>query len=92
MTLQFRSLLKKWVATSLILRIFVGLVIGAVLALLAPDWTWIGVFGKLFVGALKAIAPVLVAMLVISSIAKANGGLGSRFGTVIALYLNLEAA
>lgn len=87
MTLQFRSLLKKWVATSLILRIFVGLVIGAVLALLAPDWTWIGVFGKLFVGALKAIAPVLVAMLVISSIAKANGGLGSRFGTVIALYL-----
>ena len=87
MTLQFRSLFKKWVATSLILRIFVGLVIGAVLALLAPDWTWIGVFGKLFVGALKAIAPVLVAMLVISSIAKANGGLGSRFGTVIALYL-----
>lgn len=87
MTLQFSSLLKKWVATSLILRIFVGLVIGAVLALLAPDWTWIGVFGKLFVGALKAIAPVLVAMLVISSIAKANGGLGSRFGTVIALYL-----
>ena len=87
MTLQFRSLLKKWVATSLILRIFVGLVIGAVLALLVPDWTWIGVFGKLFVGALKAIAPVLVAMLVISSIAKANGGLGSRFGTVIALYL-----
>jgi len=87
MTLQFRSLLKKWVATSLILRIFVGLVIGAVLALLVPGWTWIGVFGKLFVGALKAIAPVLVAMLVISSIAKANGGLGSRFGTVIALYL-----
>ena len=87
MTLQFRSILKKWVASSLILRIFVGLVIGAALALAAPGWTWIGVFGKLFVGALKAIAPVLVAMLVISSIAKANGGLGSRFGTVIALYL-----
>ena len=83
----FSLLLKKWVDTSLILRIFIGLVIGAVLALLVPGWTWIGVLGKLFVGALKAIAPILVAMLVISSIAKANGGLGSRFGTVIALYL-----
>jgi len=87
MKYQFRTLIKKWVASSLILRIFVGLVIGAVLALLVPGWTWIGVFGTLFVSALKAIAPILVAMLVISSIAKANGGLGSRFGTVIGLYI-----
>lgn len=87
MKYQFRTLLKKWVASSLILRIFVGLVVGAVLALLVPGWTWIGVLGTLFVSALKAIAPILVAMLVISSIAKANGGLGSRFGTVIGLYI-----
>jgi len=87
MKYQFQTLVKKWVASSLILRIFVGLVIGAVLALLVPGWTWIGVFGKLFVSALKAIAPILVAILVISSIAKANGGLGSRFGTVIGLYI-----
>ena len=87
MPLRFRSLLKKWVAISLILRIFVGLVIGAVLALLVPGWTWIGVLGKLFVSALKAIAPVLVAVLVISSLARANGGLGTRFRTVIALYI-----
>ena len=84
---QFRNILQKWIASSLILRILVGLVIGAVLALLVPGWTWIGVFGTLFVSALKAIAPILVAMLVISSIAKANGGLGSRFGTVIGLYI-----
>jgi serine/threonine transporter len=87
MTLKFQTILKKWVASSLILRIIVGLVVGAVLALVVPGWTWIGVFGELFVGALKAIAPVLVAILVISSIARANGGLGSRFGTVISLYV-----
>ena len=83
----FPALLKKWADSSLILRIFIGLVIGVVLALLVPGWTWIAVFGKLFVSALKAIAPILVGILVISSLAKANGGLGSRFGTVIALYI-----
>ena len=87
MKIPFSALVKKWAAVSLILRIFIGLVVGAVLALLVPGWTWIGIFGKLFVGALKAVAPVLVAVLVISSIAKANGGLGSRFKTVIGLYI-----
>ena len=87
MKIPFSALVKKWAGVSLILRIFIGLVVGAVLALLVPDWTWIGFFGKLFVGALKAVAPILVAVLVISSIAKANGGLGSRFKTVIGLYI-----
>lgn len=87
MNIKFSDLLKKWASTSLILRIFIGLVIGAVLALLVPGWTWIGIFGTLFVGALKAVAPILVAVLVMSSIANAQGGLGSRFRTVIALYI-----
>ncbi len=87
MKIPFSALVKKWAGVSLVLRIFIGLVIGAVLALLVPDWTWIGIFGKLFVGALKAVAPILVAVLVISSIAKASGGLGSRFKTVIGLYI-----
>ena len=85
--MKHTSLAKKWAATSLILRIFIGLVIGVVLALVLPGWTWIGILGKLFVGALKAIAPVLVAVLVISSIARARGSLGSRFKTVIGLYI-----
>ena len=85
---QFSKLLAKWTSISLILRIFIGLVIGAALALLVPGWTWVGIFGKLFVSALKAIAPVLVFVLVASSVASAQGGgLGSRFRTVIALYL-----
>ena len=84
---KFSSLLKKWSDSSLVLRILVGLAIGAVLGLLCPQWTGIGILGQVFVSALKAIAPVLVALLVASSIAKAKGGLGPRFRTVIILYL-----
>ena len=84
----FSKLVKKWTGTSLVLRIAVGLVIGAILGLVVPQWTGIGLLGHIFVSALKAIAPVLVAFLVCSSIAKAQGGLGPRFRTVIILYLS----
>ncbi len=83
LTLFFR----RWTQTSLVLRIFLGLVIGAILGLVVPEWTGIAILGRTFVSALKAIAPVLVAVLVASSIAKAGGGLGGRFRTVISLYL-----
>ena len=81
------TILKKYSETSLVLRILIGLVTGAVLALLFPGLKFIGILGQVFVSALKAIAPVLVAVLVASSIAKAKGGLGARFRTVITLYL-----
>ena len=81
------TILKRWTSVSLVLRIFVGLVIGAVLGLLVPEWTAISILGKVFVSALKAIAPVLVAVLVAASIAKAGGGLGPRFRTVISRYM-----
>lgn len=84
----FSTILKKWTDTSLVIRIIIGLVIGALLGLLVPSWTGIGILGHIFVSALKAIAPVLVAFLVCSSIAKARGGLGPRFRTVIILYLS----
>ncbi|MBQ1693883.1 MAG: serine/threonine transporter SstT [Bacteroidales bacterium] len=80
-------MLQKWTQSSLILRIFCGLVLGAILGLLVPQWTGIGILGQVFVGALKAVAPILVAVLVMSSIARAKGGLGPRFRTVIILYL-----
>ena len=80
-------LLKKWTGMSLVVRILIGLVIGAVLGLVCPGWTAIGILGQVFVSALKAIAPILVALLVTSAIAKAKGGLGGRFRTVIILYL-----
>ena len=81
------NVLKKWNDTSLILRILVGLIIGAVLGLVIPQVKVISILGSIFVGALKAIAPVLVFVLVMSSLANANGGIGGRFRTVISLYL-----
>jgi Na+/serine symporter len=77
------NFIKKWTDSSLILKIAIGLVIGAVLGVVVPNWTIIGFPGELFVSALKAIAPILVFVLVASAISKARSGIGSRFRTVI---------
>lgn len=82
-----KTILRKYTSVSLMLRIFIGLVIGAALGLTLPNWTGIGILGRIFVSALKGIAPVLVAVLVISSIAKAGRGLGRRFTSLIIIYL-----
>ena len=81
------SIIKKWNSMSLILRILIGLVIGILLGFTAPKAAWIGVPGELFVGALKAIAPILVFLLVASSLASSRGGNMKKFRTVIVLYL-----
>ena len=81
------DIIKKWTGSSLILKILIGLVIGAILGMVVPEWSFIGFPGDLFVSALKAIAPVLVFVLVASAISKAGRGIGSRFKTVIVLYL-----
>ena len=82
-----KSFFTKWCQMSLVLRILGGLIIGASLGLLVPQWKWLGVMGIVFVSALKAIAPVLVAVLVAASIAKAGSGLGPRFRVVISRYM-----
>jgi len=81
------SIFSKWSGISLVLRIFIGLIIGACLGLLVPQFSAISILGVLFVSALKGIAPVLVAVLVASSIAKAGSNLGPRFRVVISRYL-----
>ena len=78
---------KIWNGTSLIVKILIGLVLGTLFGLLTPQATFLSILGDLFVGALKGIAPLLVFVLVISSLANASGGIGKRFTTVIALYL-----
>lgn len=83
-----KGFIKKYTETSLIIRILIGLIIGAVLGLLVPKASFIGIPGSIFIGALKAVAPVLVALLVCFSIAKAGEGIGARFKTVIILYLS----
>lgn len=82
-----KAIAKKYSETSLILRIAVGIVVGALLAVVLPGAVFIGTFGDLFVGALKAIAPVLVAVLVMSSLCQGSSKLDSRFGMVIFLYM-----
>ena len=82
-----KAVIGKWQQTNLMLRILAGIVVGSALALAVPGISVISMLGDLFVGALKAIAPVLVAVLVASSVATARSGLGARFRTVITLYL-----
>ena len=84
---MLKSVIDKWTGSSLILKILIGLIIGAILGVVVPDWKVIGIPGELFVSALKAIAPILVFVLVSSAISKARSGIGSRFKTVIVLYL-----
>lgn len=82
-----KRIVEKYNHISLVLRIVIGLVIGLVLALVVPDATWISMLGTLFVGALKAIAPILVFVLVASSLAQSRTRLGSQFTTIVVLYL-----
>ncbi len=88
----FKKLLTAYNQSSLILRILIGLVIGVILALIAPGSSWIPELGNLFVGALKGVAPVLVFVLVSSSLSQNSSRLDSRFGTVILLYLSTTLA
>ena len=86
-TSGLKKVVEKWNNTSLILRILGGMIIGAVLGLTVPQATGIVILGDLFVGALKAIAPVLVCILVMSSLAQTKEGHNGNMKTVIILYM-----
>ncbi len=86
-TKAFKKLASAYSSVSLILRIAIGLVIGAILGMVFPGATWIEELGNLFVGALKAIAPVLVFVIVASALAQGSSKLDRRFGTVVWLYM-----
>ena len=81
------ELLQKWNRISLVKRIIIGLFLGAVLGVALPSATAIGVLGTLFVGALKALAPLLVFFLVMYSLAQHKQGTSSNMTTVVILYL-----
>ena len=91
-----KKIVSGYVKFPLILRIAIGLLIGLTIGLLARliqgeevtgGITFIGVFGEVFVGALKAIAPLLVFVLVIAALSKAGKGIGKRFSTLIFFYM-----
>lgn len=82
-----KKIFNLYTKSPLILRIAIGLVIGICLGLWVPKASFVTVFGDIFVGALKAIAPLLVFVLVVASLASAGQGLGKRFRTVTILYM-----
>ena len=83
----FTKVIYKYNHTSLVLRILCGLIIGVILGIFLPGMAWLGLAGELFVGSLKAIAPLLVAVLVISSLSQGSAKLDKRFGLILFLYL-----
>ena len=82
-----KKLWNKWTEIALVKRILVGLVLGAILGLTLPGATGISILGDVFVSALKAIAPLLVFFLVISSLCNAGNSHGGVIKTVIILYM-----
>ena len=87
MASNLKKIVSLYNSTSLIARIVVGLIIGLVLGLVCPGAQWVALLGDLFVGALKAIAPVLVFALVSSALVQGQEKLDNRFALVLALYL-----
>lgn len=81
------NLFQKWSDTSLVLRIVMGIILGAVLAVAFPSATWLAMLGTLFVGALKAVAPILVFVLVINALASHVSGQKTNMKGIVFLYL-----
>ena len=76
-----------WKKTNLIKRISLGIFCGALLAILFPKASTFGLLGEIFVGGLKAIAPLLVFSLVSNALSQQKKGQQSNMRTVIVLYL-----
>ncbi|MEL4016288.1 serine/threonine transporter SstT [Dryocola clanedunensis] len=88
MATQSPGLLRRLAQGSLVKQILVGLVLGIALALVSKDAAIAtGLLGTLFVGALKAVAPVLVLMLVMASIANHQHGQKTSIRPILFLYL-----
>lgn len=83
-----RNLIQKWNQISLVKRIIIGLIVGIILALTIPDAAQpVVILANLFVGALKAVAPILVFFLVMSAISQHKSGHQTNMKSIIVLYL-----
>lgn len=88
MTAAPPTLLQRFTRTSLVTQIVIGLIAGIALALLAPEVAKSTSFiGKVFVSALKAVAPILVFILVMASIANHKHGQETHIRPILFLYL-----
>ena len=80
--------LQRLMRLSLITQIAIGLVLGIALALIAPEATKsVALFGHLFIAALKAVAPILVFVLVVAAIAGHQKGQPTHIRPILILYV-----
>ena len=83
-----KSLLKRIMSGSLVLQIAIGIVLGVALALISPEaGKSVMLLGNLFVAALKAVAPVLVLVLVASAIANRKSSHTAQMRPIVTMYL-----
>ncbi|WP_019240603.1 MULTISPECIES: serine/threonine transporter SstT [Bacillus] len=82
-----KNIIQKWNKVSLVKQILIGIIMGIILAVTIPKAaSWITIFGSLFVGALKAVAPILVLFIVMSAISKHKSGQKTNMKSIIILY------
>ncbi|ONI45196.1 serine/threonine transporter SstT [Candidatus Epulonipiscium fishelsonii] len=82
-----KCMISKWNNLSLVFRIIIGLCAGVILGITVPHLSVISLLGTLFVGALKAIAPILVFFLVMSALCQAKQGKHTNMKSIVMLYL-----
>ncbi len=86
--MQHNSLIARFARGNLVLQILVGIVLGISLAVVSPSSAEsVGLLGSLFVGALKAIAPILVFILVAASIANQKKNQHTHMRPIVVMYL-----
>ncbi|EGE27782.1 serine/threonine transporter SstT [Moraxella catarrhalis] len=83
-----RSIVDAYLRLGLVPLIVLALVIGTIIGVVAPSFGLsLGILGSIFVGALKAVAPILVFVLVLAAVSNQRIGADSRIKPIIFLYL-----
>lgn len=85
---MFTSFIAAMSRGSLVIQIIIGLIAGIVLALISPQaGEAVGILGSFFVGSLKAVAPILVFILVTAAITQHKANAQVYIKPIIVLYL-----
>lgn len=79
-----RSIVDAYLRLGLVPLIVLALVIGTIIGVVAPSFGLsLGILGSIFVGALKAVAPILVFVLVLAAVSNQRIGADSRIKPII---------
>ncbi|UJF24266.1 serine/threonine transporter SstT [Suttonella sp. R2A3] len=83
-----QQIIRRLMQGSLVLQIIIALILGIILALVWPQGALsVGILGSLFVSALKAVAPVLVFILVAHAIAQHQAGQPTNIRAILIMYV-----